>query len=87
MSQILAGANYCAVVTTSDTVDLPIYTQKQQLTTWLYIGGTGNLVAVLENGATCLFSTIPAGTFLPIAVKRVNATSTTATTIVAGYHL
>lgn len=51
----------------------------------LYVGGTGNIVAVDQDGTTCLFSTIPAGTILPIIAMRVNSTSTTATTIVALY--
>ncbi len=49
----------------------------------LYIGGAGNVVAVTLNGDAVTFSAVPVGTILPIFCKRVNATSTTATNIVA----
>lgn len=49
----------------------------------LYIGGAGNLVAVDKNGTAVTFSGIAAGSVLPIRCIRVNATSTTATLIVA----
>lgn len=54
----------------------------QGLTRGVYVGGTGNLVAVMEDDSTCLFSAIPAGTILPIQCKRINSTSTTATLLV-----
>lgn len=68
-----------AVVTPHDSTNLA------HLTRALYVGGTGNLVAVMDDGSTCLFSAIPVGTILPIQCKRVNSTSTTATLIVALY--
>ena len=68
-----------AVVTPHDS------TNFTKLTRGLYVGGTGNLVAVMDDGTTCLFSAIPVGTILPIQCKRVNSTSTTATLIVALY--
>lgn len=49
----------------------------------LYVGGAGNLVAVREDGTAVTFTGVPAGTILPIVAKRVNATNTTATAIVA----
>lgn len=49
----------------------------------IYIGGTGNLNVVMQDGTTVLFSAIPVGTILPIRVTRVLSTSTTATLIVA----
>lgn len=51
----------------------------------LYVGTTGNLVAVKMDGSTVTFSTIPAGMILPIVAVRVNSTSTTASNIVALY--
>jgi hypothetical protein len=51
----------------------------------LWIGGTGNANVVPLNAPTdagVLFSAIPAGTLLPIAVRKVLLTSTTATLIV-----
>ena len=51
----------------------------------LYVGGGGDLVAVGRDSAAVTFVGVAAGTVLPIAVKRVNSTSTTATSIVALY--
>jgi len=49
----------------------------------LYIGGSGNVVAVGHDNVAVTFVGVPAGTVLPIRCRRVNATSTTATSIVA----
>lgn len=67
------------LISPSDTVDFDFYVRK------IYVGGTGNLVLVNPDGTTTLFSTIPAGTQLDVCARRVNATSTTATTLV-GYY-
>lgn len=72
-----APAREYSVVTPHDTTNL------SKLSKALYIGGAGNVVAVDIDGNTCEFTAVPAGTVLPIRVKRVNATSTTATSIVA----
>jgi len=69
-----------AAVTPNDSTDLS-YTSK------LYIGGTGNLRVTLRDqadGDSVTLSAVPVG-FLPLLVKRVWATSTTATNIVALY--
>jgi len=51
----------------------------------LYIGGAGVAVVLLQDGTTVTLSGIPAGAIIPLRVQRVNATSTTATLIVALY--
>ena len=51
----------------------------------LYIGGTGNVNVDTANGTTVVFAGLPAGSILPVRVKRVRSTSTTATSIVALY--
>lgn len=69
-----------AAVTPSDAADLA-YTSK------LYIGGTGNLRVTLRDqadGDSVTLSSVPVG-FVPLLVKRVWATNTTATNIVALY--
>lgn len=81
--QSVIGWNRYAVVTPSDTVDLSTSLGAPQGAKALYIGGTGNLVAVREDGTTVLFSALPVGIILPINCKRVNSTNTTATLIVA----
>ena len=43
----------------------------------------GNVSVVMADGTTAVLSAVPAGMLLPLRVTRVNATSTTATLIVA----
>ena len=64
-------------VTPSDATDLAVSTRG------LFVGGAGNLVAVKEDNTTVTFTGVIAGQILPIRVRRVNATNTTATNIVA----
>jgi hypothetical protein len=68
-----------SAVTTSDSVDFSYPARA------LYIGGAGNVAVVLESGTAVTFSAVPAGAILPVVCKRVNATNTTATSIVALY--
>lgn len=51
----------------------------------LWVGAAGNVNALMADGTTATFVGVPTGTLLPFAVRRVNATSTTATSIVALY--
>lgn len=74
-------------VTPSDTVDLPQWTANQRLTDALWVGGAGNIVLVAEDGSTVTINAVPAGTQLNVGVRRVNATNTTATGIVALYNI
>lgn len=69
----------CEAITKSDAVNLTYLTRA------IYVGGTGDVVAVFPDDSTVTFSAVPAGTVLPIVVKRVNSTSTTATLMVAMY--
>ena len=66
-------------ITTSDTVDFAFVARA------IYVGGAGNVVAVNEDNTTALFTAPPVGTILPGRFRRVNATSTTATALLAGY--
>ena len=50
----------------------------------LFVGGAGNISAVMENGDTVTFTGVLAGQFLPFIFKRINATGTTATLLVGG---
>jgi hypothetical protein len=72
--------NVFDVITPSDTVDL-----ARGLTDGVWVGGAGNLVAVMENGQARTLTGVTAGALLPLAVKRINATNTTATVILALY--
>lgn len=67
-----------AAITTSDTVDLTIPTRG------IWVGGTGAVkVNLVDTGTNITFSAVPAGTLLPVRAKRVLATGTTATNLVA----
>lgn len=60
-------------ITTSDTVDLP---EKPDA---IYVGGAGNIVAVMGDNSKATFTGALVGTILPIAPRRIDATNTTAT--------
>lgn len=77
--------NQTAIVSPDNSDDLPLYKARELLTTALYVGIGGDLVAVFDGGATQLFTAVPSGVFLPLAVRRINATGTTADAIVACY--
>ena len=65
-------------VTTNDMSYIPV-------TRALYVGGAGNIVVTMENGEDATLSGVLAGTVYPLSVKRVKATGTTATNLVALY--
>ena len=69
-------AQNAIAVTPSDTIDLTHAST-------LYIGGTGNIKVNTEGGQTTTFTAIQKGTTLPVLVKRVWSTDTTATSIIA----
>jgi hypothetical protein len=70
---------YAAAITTSDTVSLTGITRA------VYVGGAGNITAIMSNGDAVLFTAVPVGTMLPIRCTRINATATTATLLIAMY--
>jgi len=74
----IAPAAHYAAVTPSDTIG---FAECEAL----YIGVAGNVVAVTPGGTAVTFVGVAAGLILPIRAKRINATSTTATSIVALY--
>lgn len=50
----------------------------------IYVGVSGNISVLMLDGSSVVFNAVPAGVF-PIQAARVNATSTTATNMVALY--
>lgn len=69
-------ANEGADVNPSDTVLIDPPTRG------LYVGVTGDVVVdFAQSGTDILFKAVPGGTILPISVKRVKATNTTASFI------
>ncbi len=67
-----------AAVTPSDSAEI-------KPTRAVYIGGDGNLRVDMASGDTVTFSGLVAGSVLPVQVKKVYSTSTTATNILALY--
>ena len=74
-----APAANAAAVTPNDSADLTNVSRS------LYVGGAGNVKVDMADVGTVTFTGVPAGTILPIRVKRVYATGTTATTILVLY--
>lgn len=64
-------------VTPSDSVDLLF------LGRGLYVGGAGTVVAVMEDDTVQTFVAPIVGQVLPIRIRRVNLTGTTATNLIA----
>ncbi len=67
-------------VVPDDGTDLPVNCRD------LYIGGSGDVSAILVGDSSpVIFKNIPTGSILPISVKRVVSTLTTAADIVGLY--
>jgi hypothetical protein len=66
-------------VTTHDTTEFATVSRA------IYVGGAGDVAAVMADGSVLTFSAVPAGTLLPIRCKRINSTNTTATLMLALY--
>lgn len=69
-----------AAVTPSDSVDI-----ATGITRALYVGTAGTLVVDTYTNTSVTFVGVLGGTVLPIQVRRVRVTGTTATNIVALY--
>lgn len=68
-----------AAVTPSDANELATVSRA------LWVGTGGNLVVVTMDGSAITLKNVQNGTLIPIRVKQVKATNTTATDIVALY--
>lgn len=74
-----APARIFRAITPSDATNLPGGCRA------IYVGGAGNIVLVDTEDNAVTFVGVLAGQILPCSVKRVNATSTTATSLVGLY--
>ena len=72
-------AEDAGAVTPSDSTNLTSIARS------LYVGTAGNVTLLTVGQNVVTFSNVQAGSILPVRVIRVNATSTTATNIVALY--
>ncbi|PHS27728.1 MAG: hypothetical protein COA85_04930 [Robiginitomaculum sp.] len=59
-------------ITPDDAIDLA------QITRALYSGAGGDLAVIMQGGGAVTFKAVPAGVILPLRVKRVMSTGTTA---------
>lgn len=75
----IVSAQGAAAVTPNDAADVPAPTKG------LFLGATGNVRVDMANGNTVTFTALTGGIVHAIAVKRVYATGTTATGIIALY--
>lgn len=73
-------ASLAYVVTPSNTVNFPQGTCRA-----LYVGSGGNITVLLDNGDTVTFANAQTGSVLPVECLRVNATGTTASSLIALY--
>jgi len=70
-------------ITKSDTVNI---VGPKPLTDAVFVGGAGIVVAVWQDDTTSALTAV-AGEILPISIKRINSTTTTATLCVALYQI
>jgi hypothetical protein len=59
----------------------------EQLCDAIYVGVGGDVVVVGQNGIPVTLKTAVAGSFLVVQAKRVNASGTTATNLVACFYV
>jgi len=71
--------NVYKAIVPSDTVDLP------QPCDAVWVGGAGNVAAVMQDNTVTVFTAVGAGVALPVKARRINATLTTATLLTALY--
>jgi hypothetical protein len=72
--------NKAVAITPSDATDLP-----NGISDAVYVGGAGVVAAVFQDSTVVNFTAV-AGAKLPLRVRRINLTNTTATLLVALYQ-
>ena len=78
MSGLIDPANGAFLIVPSNSINLT------EDTTGIYAGGAGDVKVQMINGDIVTF-TVPAGVVLPIQVRRVYATGTTASGVIGLY--
>ncbi|WP_127145090.1 spike base protein, RCAP_Rcc01079 family [Pelagibacterium montanilacus] len=71
-----APAGHAISLTPSDAVEIG------QPVRGLYVGATGDLAVEMASGEAVIFAAVPAGSILPVRVRKVLATGTLASAIV-----
>lgn len=77
------GADAAAPAGSAEAVTPHDVNELTYITRGLYIGVGGDVTVVMYTGETVLHSNVPGGSILPLAVKQVKSTGTTASSIVA----
>ena len=73
-----APSDKAEAITPSDTLDLTNATRG------IYVGGSGDITCIMASDSSSVtFSSVNTGSILPIRVKRVESTGTTATNLIA----
>lgn len=85
MAGLSTTFNAGVAITTSDTVDI-VHPAGRAVTEAIMVGAAGTVTLVFQSGLTVQVTAV-AGQILPVAVKRVNATGTAATGLVALYSV
>lgn len=75
--------NYAKAITPHDSTNI-VQPGDKKVTDAVWVGGAGIVQAVFPDDSVVPFTCV-AGSVLPIGIKRVNATSGTATLLVALY--
>ena len=64
---VIGSYNVVVAITKSDTVDIVVPFQRKPPTTdAIYVGASGDIVAILQDGAAITLSSAIAGTIIPI---------------------
>lgn len=71
-----APATVAVPLTPNDTTDLGEYYRA------LYVGQNGDLACQMNDGTQVTFTAVPAGIVLPVRIKRILSTGTTASNII-----
>lgn len=77
--------NQWVTLVPSDTIDPDPYTAKKLLTQSVYVGNNGDVALVDQSNTVTIFPNVSSGCVLNVAARRVNASGTTATGLVACY--
>ena len=80
MSAITEQPTRALIVAPSNIQDLPIPTGVGAV---LFVGTVGQINCITEGGDNVLFQNVPSGTILPVKIKRVLNTGTTAQGLIA----
>lgn len=83
MSQLTRPGASTVAVTPSNSADIAQLNNEYPRALW--VGGAGDVAVVTPDGVASTIVGVTAGTLLPIQVRRVNSTNTTATSMVAIY--